>query len=185
MLDRCAMGALCKHPRPFGVISAPAVPADLAFFDERFQHVTYFRSLFCRVFVHVKLVEVDVFRLQAAQAVFTFLTDAGDDIISFRDDAFLFVDNIAELRCQDDPVATSCQGLSEHLLAVTATVVGCRVEEVDASIKRVVNGADRFGIVHLSPTHGAFAAICFQPVPGSAYCPTPKTHGAYVKITAP
>ena len=43
------MSALRKHPRPCGVIGTPAVPADLAFFNERFEYIAYVRGLLLRV----------------------------------------------------------------------------------------------------------------------------------------
>src|SRR5687768_10298197 len=132
----------------------------------------------------MELVEVDVVRLEAAQAVFALLADAWQDLVGLRDDLLLFVHHIPKLRRQDHLLAPSCYRSTEDALAMTTAIVGCCVEKVDPGLERLVNGADRFGIVDPAPAHSCCASICFQPVPGSTNCPTAQTQGAHFQVTA-
>ena len=86
----------------------------------------------------------------------------------------------AELGGDDGLVAFPLQGASQNPLAVPRAVIGGRIEEVDAEIKRGVDGADRLVIVDITPT-----ARPVQPVPGTADRPTSQSHRADANIGAP
>jgi len=78
MLNRRAILSLRKDPRPFFIDRAPTIPADLSLLDQPFQEVAHITSLLRWIIILVKLVQVDMVGLQAAQAGFALLADAGE-----------------------------------------------------------------------------------------------------------
>ena len=60
MLDRRTMLTLRKHLCTLGIIGAPAVPADLAFTHQDFQHIPHLSRLLWVIIILMKLVEINI-----------------------------------------------------------------------------------------------------------------------------
>jgi hypothetical protein len=103
----------------------------------------------------------------------------GKDIFRASDDARLFISNITELRCQDDPVTPTGDCLAKDFFAVSAPIVRGGIEEGNPGIQRAMDGAHRFGIVDLAPA-GRFSVIG----PCTANCPTTQAQRTDFKIAA-